>query len=452
MRTRDLVAGLTLTAVLAVPLAAQSGGTLELGIFGGATLLDRTWNKYNGLNQASGIVGGRLGLFVVRNLSIEADGGYSYFNGNLGNARQIPLHGRLVYNWPLGSNAALMIGAGYVHNEYGVDFDGSDDGGGGMIGIRFPTVGSASLRFDVTTDYIPSPANLTGENWHVGGHIGLSWLPGNAPRDSDKDGVADSGDNCPATPAGVAVDAVGCPLDGDNDRVPDFRDQCPDTPAGATVDANGCPVDTDKDGVPDFRDRCADTPAGTPVDANGCPRDSDGDGVIDPNDRCPNTPAGTRVDANGCPVPVDSDNDGVMDDKDRCPNTPAGTQVDAVGCRIIFQEKQTTVVLEGVTFATGKATLTEPAKAILLSVAQSLAANPDVRVEVAGHTDNTGSRALNMRLSQARAESVRDFLVQNGVQPSQLEARGYGPDKPVASNRTRDGRQQNRRVELNRLP
>ncbi len=137
----------------------------------------------------------------------------------------------------------------------------------------------------------------------------------------------------------------------------------------------------------DDLDRCPNTPAGDAVDANGCslPKDADGDGVVDSADRCPNTPAGTQVDASGCPIPQDSDGDGVNDDRDRCPGTPAGVQVDAVGCRILFQEQQTTLVLEGVNFETGKADLTQAARAILLTVAQSLVANAEIRVEVGGH-------------------------------------------------------------------
>jgi OOP family OmpA-OmpF porin len=217
------------------------------------------------------------------------------------------------------------------------------------------------------------------------------------------------------------------------------------------VNAEGCPLDSDGDGVTDDKDRCADTPRGEQVDANGCPlpKDGDNDGVTDDKDRCPATPAGVQVDANGCPL--DTDGDGVTDDKDRCPGTAAGTQVDATGCPIVFRENRPTVVLEGVTFATGKSDLTDASKAILLTVAQALAGNPDVKVEVGGHTDNTGSRATNTRLSQARAESVRNFLVQNGVNPDNVTAKGYGPDQPVGSNRTAAGRAQNRRVELKRL-
>ena len=160
--------------------------------------------------------------------------------------------------------------------------------------------------------------------------------------DEDGDGVPDSQDNCPNTPAGTQVDANGCPItepDTDGDGVPDSQDNCPNTPSGTTVDANGCPItepDSDGDGVPDNQDNCPNTPAGTTVDANGCPitePDSDGDGVPDSQDNCPNTPAGTEVDANGCPVTQpDADGDGVPDANDQCANTPANTAVDSVGC------------------------------------------------------------------------------------------------------------------------
>jgi OmpA-OmpF porin, OOP family len=220
------------------------------------------------------------------------------------------------------------------------------------------------------------------------------------------------------------------------------------------VDARGCavPVDSDRDGVMDNADRCANTPAGTRVDANGCPVpvDSDGDGVMDNADRCANTPAGTRVDGNGCPVPVDSDGDGVMDNADACANTARGTAVDARGCARIFEEGRATLVLEGVTFNTGSAVLTEGAKVVLDKMAETLNGAPDVNVEVQGHTDNTGSLTVNTRLSGLRAESVRAYLVSKGVNAARLTAKGYGPTVPVADNATPAGRTQNRRVELKR--
>ena len=167
-------------------------------------------------------------------------------------------------------------------------------------------------------------------------------------------------------------------------------------------------------------------------------------------DRCPNTPTGTPVNATGCPR--DTDGDGVHDGIDQCPNTAAGTPVDARGCARIFEEGKTTLILDGVTFATGRAELTVDAMTILDGVAASLVESADVNVEIQGHTDVTGSRALNVRLSGQRAESVRLYLIQKGVVATRLTARGYGPDQPVAPNTTTEGRAQNRRVELKRLP
>ena len=141
----------------------------------------------------------------------------------------------------------------------------------------------------------------------------------------------------------------------------------------------------------------------------------------------------------------------MTDDKDRCPSTPSGVQVDEEGCQILFEEKAATLILEGVNFETGKAALTPESQTILTGVAESLVANEEIKVQVSGHTDNTGGRALNQRLSRQRAESVRQYLIERGVAADRLTAVGYGPDKPVASNRTAEGRTQNRRVELTRL-
>lgn len=96
---------------------------------------------------------------------------------------------------------------------------------------------------------------------------------GPSMNDSDGDGVPDSRDQCPNTPAGVAVDASGCPLDADGDGVPDYMDECPGTPAGVEVNASGCPLDSDGDGVPDYMDQCPNTPAGAEVNALGCEGD-----------------------------------------------------------------------------------------------------------------------------------------------------------------------------------
>jgi outer membrane protein OmpA-like peptidoglycan-associated protein len=284
--------------------------------------------------------------------------------------------------------------------------------------------------------------------------------PHGCPTDADSDKVFDGLDECPDTPVGAAVDAKGCPGDQDGDKVLNGLDRCPDTPAGAAVDVNGCPADADGDKILDGRDKCPNTPAGVVVDGDGCPLDSDLDGVYDGPDKCPGTIPGTRVDATGCPVASDLDGDGVDDRADRCPNTPRGSRVDAVGCTVLFQEERVTtpggparptLVLRGVNFQTGRSVLLPQSYVVLNDVAASLVANPEVRIEIAGYTDNTGTLRINNSLSQARAAAVRAYLAAKGVRPDRMVARGFGPSNPVASNATPAGRAQNRRVELHKL-
>jgi OOP family OmpA-OmpF porin len=199
--------------------------------------------------------------------------------------------------------------------------------------------------------------------------------------------------------------------------------------------------DTDGDGVADSRDRCTGTPPGVSVDGYGCPLDSDGDGVADYLDQCPGTPAGTPVDARGCPL--DSDGDGVLDVDDQCPGTPAGARVDVRGCEI-----KAIIKLPDVGFEYNSATLTPSSQATLNDAAATLARNPDLQVEVAGHTDSAGAAGYNQALSERRANSVRDYLISAGADPANLTARGYGEDEPIADNSTSAGRAANRRVEL----
>jgi outer membrane protein OmpA-like peptidoglycan-associated protein len=316
--------------------------------------------------------------------------------------------------------------------------------------------------------------------------------PANAPvdargctRDTDGDGVADHLDFCSNSPAGVPVDANGCPRDSDNDGVTNALDRCPNTPADARpVDATGCPVDTDGDGVADFLDRCPSTPAGVRVDATGCLRDSDNDGVTDVQDRCPNTPAnarpvdatgcpvdtdrdavadyldrcantapGTQVDANGCPVQRDADSDGVIDLNDRCANTPPNTLVGADGCPLArLPVSGATLVIRNITFRANTGTLLPASYAALDKIALAILATPNSRWEVGGYTDTRGTRSANQRLSQARAQAVRQYLVRRNVPAASLTAVGYGSQRPVAPNTRAAGRAQNRRVEIKRLP
>jgi OOP family OmpA-OmpF porin len=211
----------------------------------------------------------------------------------------------------------------------------------------------------------------------------------------------------------------------------------------APVVAPAVDPDTDGDGVPDSADRCPNTPRGQTVDADGCTIviDDDRDGVPNAMDRCPNTMAGVAVDANGCEV--DADGDGVVDRLDRCPGTRAGAVVDVNGCEIRDE-----ITLPGVNFETNSDRLLPEAVGVLAEATQTLLRNPQLVVEVAGHTDSDGAADYNLDLSNRRAAAVRQFFIDRGVPADQLSARGYGETQPIAENNTSTGKAQNRRVVL----
>jgi len=310
--------------------------------------------------------------------------------------------------------------------------------------------------------------------------------------DSDGDGVPDRNDKCPNTPKGVQVYSNGCPVDLDGDGVPDYLDKCPGTPVGTPVDARGCPADSDGDGVPDHMDKCPGTPRGVMVGPDGCPIDSDGDGIPDAYDKCPNTPRGVIVGPDGCPAadqdgdgvpdfmdkcpnspkgvpvgpdgcPLDSDGDGIPDYLDECPNSPPGAKVLPNGCALVGDCRRPrpgeavdakgcaldkNFILRGVKFEFDSDRLTEPAKLILNEVAETLKAYPTITVDLEGHTDNIGTDAYNLGLSERRANSVKVYLSGHGVNVSRMNPVGYGESRPIDNNDTDDGRENNRRVEL----
>lgn len=341
-----------------------------------------------------------------------------------------------------------------------------------MLDSNFELLGD--LRY--TLDPMSDKGRIDGDNYYswtltAGVRYNFGPWPPPAP-DQDKDGVPDAYDECPNTPLGVTVNTKGCPLDTDGDGVPDHRDRCPNTPEGMLVDEHGCPMDSDGDGVIDPLDKCPDTPLGVPVDAEGCPLDSDQDGVIDSKDLCPNTPLGAEVDVNGCPF--DTDQDGVPDFRDDCPNTPYGTPVDDRGCsrdndgdgvpneidecpntlpglevdKVGCPLRNQIITLNNVHFEFDKAALLPDSRQLLNKVAASLKDQPDLQIEVAGHTDSKGSDAYNLNLSDRRAASVRKYLVSQGVPGENITSKGYGEERPVADNVTEEGRALNRRVEL----
>jgi outer membrane protein OmpA-like peptidoglycan-associated protein len=255
--------------------------------------------------------------------------------------------------------------------------------------------------------------------------------------DTDGDGIYDKDDACPEVAGLEAFN--GCP-DSDGDGIEDAKDSCPNE--AGPKELNGCP-DSDGDGVADKDDACPSTPGLASL--AGCP-DADGDGVADKDDACPNEagPAANK----GCPWP-DTDGDGVLDKDDQCPEV-AGTVANN-GCPEVTEEvqKQLNDYARTILFDTGKSSIKAESTSVMVDIIQILNEYPNAKFTVEGHTDSVGSESTNQKLSESRANSVRDFLIDKGIAADRLTAIGYGEAKPIATNNTRAGRAQNRRVEIN---
>ena len=253
--------------------------------------------------------------------------------------------------------------------------------------------------------------------------------------DTDGDGLEDTKDLCPEVPGIRALN--GCP-DSDGDGVADKDDDCPNL-AGTKAN-RGCPsTDTDNDGVIDDLDECP-TVAGSPA-AKGCP-DRDGDGVGDKLDKCPNLFGKSK---NGCP---DSDGDGVDDGEDRCPTTYG--PISNKGCPEIKQQDKDVlnIAMRDVQFEHNSATLRVDSYKILDQISKIISTYPEYKIDISGHTDNTGSADTNKKLSEQRARTCRDYLISKGLAWSRVASHGFGSAKPIATNDTQSGRATNRRVEF----
>lgn len=261
--------------------------------------------------------------------------------------------------------------------------------------------------------------------------------------DRDHDGVPDPEDRCPDVPGTPVMH--GCP-DRDGDGVADDVDACPDRPG--PPDNKGCPWgDRDNDGVLDPDDACPD--AAGPRENKGCPYgDKDGDGLADNVDECPDQ-AGPKENR-GCPW-GDRDGDGVADNVDACPDLPGPAENKGCPKQELVEVRRDIgkiEIKEKVFFDTGRATIKSQSYLLLNQVAAVLKSNPNMHVLVEGHTDAVGGHDFNVRLSDSRADAVLRYLVQQGVEQSRLTSQGFGPDKPIDSNRTARGREKNRRVEF----
>lgn len=299
--------------------------------------------------------------------------------------------------------------------------------------------------------------------------LSAEWTPGLSD-DVDNDGIKNDEDACPNKPGPRTNDAKtnGCPAkpvvllpkpaDADGDYILDKDDACPNLAGVPDPDPkrNGCPPDKDGDGIFDMVDACPDVPgvASNTPSKNGCPNDKDGDGVPDEKDACPDI-AGVATDdklTNGCPP--DKDGDGIYDNDDACPDAPGPADPDPKhnGCPLARIEDGQIKIVDQVHFKIDSAEILRDSDPTLLAVATMLKDHPEItKLRIEGHTDNKGRVQHNQELSYRRAAAVEKWLVSYGLSKTRFESKGYGDKRPIDTNNTDAGRQNNRRVEFHIL-
>jgi len=312
---------------------------------------------------------------------------------------------------------------------------------------RIPTMVSLTPRFESKWFSFYMPVSLTqgsGAQWGAGFRAGPLYIGSGSVVSlllSDNSKAAD-------VYAGLKIPIYqGRIKDNDGDGILNKKDDCPEQ--SGPIENQGCPwPDTDGDSVFDKDDKCPEE-AGDPMN-NGCPWiDSDGDEVLDKDDKCPEEAGATEN--YGCPWP-DTDGDGILDKDDECideKGTVANNGCPEVPKVTAEVQKQLNAYAKTILFNSGKASIKAESTAVMVDIISILKEYPDAKFTVEGHTDSVGSKATNQRLSEARALSVKEFLVDKGIDSFRLSAVGYGEDKPIATNMYKDGRAQNRRVEIN---
>jgi outer membrane protein OmpA-like peptidoglycan-associated protein len=357
-----------------------------------------------------------------------------------------------------------------------------------------PVEALLGAHYTVRRDFRIGAAMGTGITGGLGsprarGLLSLAWAP--AFRDADRDGIEDIDDACPAEKGvpssdprrhGCAPDrdqdgvmdvddacgdvkgvktadikTNGCPPDADRDGIVDEVDACRTTPGVQSADpkANGCPPDKDFDGIPDADDACPTQPGTKNTDSklNGCVADKDGDGVIDGEDACPDQKGQRNADPklNGCYVDPDRDKDGVENERDACPDVAGTMSPESAknGCPLVQLRGDKIEIRESVQFKSGGDEILAQSDELLSKVAALLKDHNEITmVLVEGYTDNRGKKDGNVTLSELRAHAVMVWLKKHGVERKRLTSKGFGEDKPIASNDTDEGRAKNRRVEF----
>jgi len=459
----------------AFPVYIVNDGALNGMDFGGATVGDRAirgkgefWRMEDG-PVPIGIGGlieftlptgdeeefvGEPGLTASPKLLVDATYGPALFVVNAGarirqgnTIRNIEVGPEFLYG--AGAEVAFLDGllslAGELNGRSG--FNPNTSPLEGVLGIKLRTPGGVTVSSGAGGGLVPG-AGSTEFRAFIGVGFDSSKFKGVEPgpdptADSDGDGIPDLSDKCVAEPEDLDKfeDEDGCPdPDNDGDGIPDATDQCADEAGVAELE--GCPVvDADADGIMDDADGCPNEPEDKDgfQDEDGCPDpDNDGDGIPDADDAAPDEAEDVDEfeDEDGKPDP-DNDKDGIADADDKCPNeaeTYNGNDDDD-GCpdgkeTVIITETEIRI-LEKVFFDGGKASISKKSFGLLDTVATVLKQNPKITgLRIEGHTDDRGNDETNMKLSTERAEAVRNYLVEQGIDLARLEAKGFGEDQP----------------------
>ena len=388
-------------------------------------------SKHVGSGFTFGVTGSVNKISKLTTLDpIDTQYGKNYVVTNPGNLAYYAADGPIRYSFMNLINSKIIdpsrhVGGGYTW--FGDQNTGTVNGG---LGLTFWFSEQVGLALQST--YKHSFADITPS--HMQHLAGLAFKFGG--KDTDGDGIYDKDDACPDVPGPKELN--GCP-DTDGDGILDKDDACPEVAGWAAC--NECP-DTDGDGVQDSQDDCQDV-AGL-KSLNGCP-DADGDGIADKKDKCP-TVAGPKENG-GCPWP-DTDGDGVLDKDDKCP-TVKGTVANH-GCPEISEEQITKLnaYAKTILFDTGKFSFQKQTFPVLEAITAILKEYPTAKFSIEGHTDNVGKADFNQKLSDGRANAVKQYLIDNGIDPFRLTSKGFGMDNPIDTNKTAKGRANNRRVEV----
>jgi OOP family OmpA-OmpF porin len=482
--SRVAYAALALTTLIAVPALAERPMSLDIGLFGGYDMKasnhqlgDPKPNEDPAEVAESGAgFGLRLGFNVLTWLGIEGEAKYVMSSLPVsGDAAAIPglrAHAMINFMHDQAIRPFVRIGAGSEMLSTSSDsksLTNSGDSDSVFIagaGSRFELTEDLGLRLDLLGLVVPAMENAKAMEFE--GWLGVYYLIGGTPRDTDGDGIFDRDDKCKTEVEDKDgfQDTDGCPdTDNDNDGILDAADKCPDDAEikNGMKDDDGCPDgDIDGDKIEDSDDKCpkvAENSNGF-EDTDGCPDDpdTDGDGIRDSKDKCVKEKETINgyLDDDGCPdVEPDTDADGIVDSKDKCPNEPetVNSYQDDDGCpdKVPDRLKKFSGAIAGIVFETGSAKILPASFKILDGAVAVLIEFKDTKIEVEGHTDNVGNAEANKKLSFDRAESVKTYFVSKGIATERITTMGFGAEKPVADNAKKAGQAKNRRIEFKLL-